>query len=465
MSSIRWPLIAVVGLLALWFVVRPAQQLPDIVLVTFDTTRADRLGAYGYIRDTSPNFDRLASQSLLFERFVVPMATTLPSHTSLFTGVYPIEHGIDGNLDRRGLEEFLQHIPAPNLAYFAEHMRSVGYNTAAFISAAPVRSGTGVERGFAHFDDVREAKRNAAETTDAAIRWLDAQDSEAPILLWVHYFDPHVKQPRPPVPRVFPVDAAFESYLESHEHLSTRGTNRRKAIRTNDRYDDQIHFMDHHFGRLIDTLESREEWSRTFVVVAGDHGEGLNQHGHAGHGGLWHGQLRSPLLIRIPGASADRFPGIVSGVDVLPTLLGRLDIPDEDDWLAQVSGRDVIQSPRASSPVLSQASGADQTASPPFHRPDSHDGAYALTADRWKYIRSSSDATMLFDLNTDPLERRDRSADHPEQIAAFEAEFQRMHREQLARRETFGGGSMEKASRETVEALRALGYVDDPETR
>lgn len=122
-------------------------SLPDLVLVTFDTTRADRLGAYGYFRETSPNFDALAAESLLFERHVVPMSTTLPSHTSMFTGVLPLEHGIEANLHMGKL-----FVPGAGLEYLAEYLADTGYETAAFISSLALSPASGVERDFSTFD-------------------------------------------------------------------------------------------------------------------------------------------------------------------------------------------------------------------------------------------------------------------------------------------------------------------------
>ena len=139
---------------------------PNILIVTLDTTRADHLGCYGYFRDTSPNLDRLAEESLLFERCIVPMATTLPTHISLFTGTYPHEHGVLANLDKNFVYE-----RDLSLVSLADYLNALDYTTAAFVSALPLRPKPGIARGFKTYVCRRSLPRRARATLTAAQGW------------------------------------------------------------------------------------------------------------------------------------------------------------------------------------------------------------------------------------------------------------------------------------------------------
>ena len=277
----------------------------DLLLVTLDTTRADRIGCYGYLDARTPNLDRMATEGLRVVDAVSPAPMTLPAHASLLTGLYPPRHGVRTN-GRYRLD--------PTHVTLAELLQQVGYRTAAFVSSFVLDARFGLDQGFDHYDGRVDSsseptfgaqnERPAEAVTDAALAWLGTQEPGLPVFLWVHYFDPH--------------------------HPYVAGT-----------YDGEIATVDRHLGRLVAAFKAVRGRDR-IVVVAGDHGESLGEHGERYHSRtLYEGAVRVPLLLWAPGLlnRAARLEGIaISLVDLLPTigrLLG-LEVP------AQVDGADLV---------------------------------------------------------------------------------------------------------------------------
>lgn len=420
---------------------------PDVVLITLDTTRADHLRCYGYFRETSPRLDELAGESILFERCLVPMATTLPTHTSMLTAVWPEEHGVLANLRRQTVYE-----RDPSLATLAELFADAGYDTAAFVSAFPLRADAGLTDGFAVYDAPGGREQRAAEgTTDAALAWL-GRAGEAPLFLWTHYFDPHSPYvPPAPWATMFTKEPALKAWLAEREieRVSRRQSKRKGrpvvADEDTNAYDGEIAYMDHHVGRLLDALRARPRWDRTIVCVVGDHGEGLNQHGEAGHGLVWDEQIRVPLLLRVPGVEPSRNTDLVSAVDLAPTLLGLVPLPGRDRLLSRASGVDVLAPDFAPRPLLAQTSDRKEQFG---------DEVIALTTERWKYLDLGTEGEELYDLAADPHELVNLAAEHPDVLAELRDLARRTIDEQRAR----GGGRAREATDEERAALEELGY-------
>ncbi len=440
-----------------------APRLPNLLVVTLDTTRADHLGAYGYFRDTSPRFDELARESLFFERAIAPMATTLPTHLSIFTASYPLEHGVLANTTHGGR----LFVPNDALRSFASHAQGLGYRTGAFVSAAPLKRGTGIEVGFESFDQPAGHERAGDATTDRAIAWLADGGSE-PFLLWVHYFDAHWPfTPPPSHAGRFRADDGLDAYIRERQIAETAPRplagiieRSREAI---DAYDAEILFQDDQLARLLDAVRERGVWEHTSVLVIGDHGEGLGQHGEAGHGGTWDEQLHVPMLIRVPGVEPRRIRETISVVDALPTWLGQLGVPELGAFVRDASGRDVLALGTAPAPlVLSQDTGRER---------GTEAYRYALTSDTWKYFRVEQDGApardQLFDLRQDPFELSDLADSKPQETAMLRRQLEARLDELRARGEALRSGrppTTVEASPEVLEQLRALGYlVDEPE--
>ena len=420
---------------------------PDLLVVTLDTTRADHLGCYGYPRDTSPRLDELAAESLLFEQFVVPMATTLPCHTSLFTGLAPEEHGVLGNLSYTG-ERF---VPPELISTFASYLQGIGYSTAGFVSGAPLKRATGIAEGFQHFDQPKGKERRASKTTRRTLNWLERNRDLEPLFLWVHYFDPH--SPYAPPKRYRKL---FEHDEDLDAHLQRREMAYKQTARL-DRYDGEIAFMDAQLGELLDAFRAAGDWSNLVVLVAGDHGEGLRQHGQLMHGLVWHEQLHAPLLMRLPGHEARRVPQLLSASDVLPTLLGQLELPDEEAFLAQVSGQDVLAPDWQGRPILSRSSVRRAN---PKGKLEPVPSTFSLTSSQWKYTSSDDGSEALYHRSDDPFELRSILDDHPDLVAELRQSLTQRLEQQRARGEELGSGRTEELDEGMLEELKELGYVD-----
>jgi arylsulfatase len=426
--------------------------------VTLDTTRADHLGLYGYFRETSPALDAFGREAIVFERCIVPMATTLPTHTSLFTATQPLEHGVLANSTQGGS----RFVPSARLRTLAQVAGEAGWRTAGFVSSAVLKRGSGIDSGFDHFDEPESEQRDAEATTRAALAWLERTPG-GPFLLWVHYFDAHWPYAPPPAyATMFSNSPELEDAIAAREiprtvlrPLANQTEETRVSINL---YDGELRFQDDQLARLLSALEARPDWEHTLVVIAGDHGEGLGQHGEAAHGGTWEEQLRAPLLMRIPGLEPRRLETLVTMVDVIPTLLGRLPASPLGALLAQASGRDVLAPGARSQPVPSQDTGRE--------RPGA-EFRWALTTDRWKYFRVEQPdggvRQQLFDRGADPFELRDVSDRHPEVMQPLAAALQLALDAQRSKGSALHDGQTPATTPPDpalLEQLRALGYVE-----
>jgi arylsulfatase A-like enzyme/Tfp pilus assembly protein PilF len=264
---------------------RQAGPRPSILLVTLDTTRADAIGPDARGVET-PAFDALAARGRRFTQAYATVPETLPSHASIMTGLYPAGHGVHENarfLDGRH-------------AVLAERLRAAGYRTAAVVSSFVLSRRFGLARGFDTYDDEqpREAsERPAAATTDRAIAFL-ARGGQQPLFLWVHYFDPHA--PYAPA-------EPFRSRYAEKPYLG------------------EIAAMDEQVGRLVKAFESSAP-APAAIAIAGDHGEGLGDHGEQQHGNLlYQSTMHVPLVLIGPGIEAGTAATPVSTRRIFHTVL------------------------------------------------------------------------------------------------------------------------------------------------
>ena len=263
----------------------PPAVRPSILLVTLDTTRADAIGPEAVGLQT-PAFNAIAARGLRFRQAYATVPETLPSHVSMMTGVYPASHGIHENA--RSL--------SPNQPLAAERLRGAGYRTAAFVSSFTLDRRFGLARGFDTYDDALpagQAERSSRDTTEAALAYLN-QAIAQPAFIWVHYFDPHYPY-APPEP--------FRSQFAAKPYLG------------------EVAAMDAQLGRLIAAFERRAPGPVAMVIV-GDHGEGLGDHGEAQHGNLlYQSTVHVPLVILGPGVKPGVSDTAVSTRHVCHTLL------------------------------------------------------------------------------------------------------------------------------------------------
>ncbi len=403
----------------------PRRPAPNILLVTLDTVRADRLGCYGHRGAQTPNLDRLAQDGVRFEVATTPTPLTLPAHATLLTGLHPLAHGVRDN----GMV-----VADLGISTLAERLSASGYDTAAFVSAFVLNRVFGLDRGFSRYDDgpsdetalIGLFRREApgSERVDAAIRWLSEHPAEAtsrPFCLWLHLFDAHAPHVAPP---------GFEVRFAANP------------------YDGEIAYLDAQVGRLVSFLEARNLARDTVLVVTADHGEGLGEHGEPTHGTfLYESTLRVPLLIRAPERLAK---GIVRGepvslADVAPTLLALAGLPPNP-----VShGVDLFGPGRLERRALLFESiyGERHFGWAPLR---------ALRRDGWKYV--DAPRPELYDLTSDPSETANRMASASSQRVArslADALTAEAHRLTRAGKATDHSDS----DAEIRSRLQSLGYV------
>jgi arylsulfatase A-like enzyme/Tfp pilus assembly protein PilF len=394
----------------------PTNSEPDlrgrpIVLVTIDTLRADRLGAYGSTRGLTPHLDRFAESAARFTAAVTQAPLTLPAHATILTGLHPARHGARTNDGFR---------LAPSVPTLAEALKAQGYTTGAFIGAFPLQSTFGLARGFDLYDESflrsgRASERPADEVVRAGLAWI-VERRHAPVFAWLHVFDPHSPY-TPPAP-----------YASAH---------------TGAPYDGEVAYTDAAIGRLFDGLRQLDLFNRATIVIMADHGESLGEHGERTHGTfVYDATIRIPLLIKLSGASAATTIDVpVEAADVAPTLAAIAGAT-----LRAVDGHNLV-------PLMRGTPGDPE-------RPAYAESYYqnvllgwsplrAVRTSRWKFIEAPR--PELYDLANDSGE----ITNEIEKRAALAAGMRRA----LPAIEGDAGPQPSSASSEAAERLRSLGYV------
>ena len=403
-----------------------------LVIVTIDTLRADRLGAYGNTTVPTPNFDRIASEGVRALDATTHVPITRPSHASLFTARYPSEHGIRDNIS----------LPlAPTVPTLAETLHADGFATAAFVSTFVLSSQSGLDRGFDHYDEAFEVpqsdeeavflstvQRRGDETLARVEQWLDARSPETRAkrtALWVHLYDPHDPYEPPE-----PFASQFADRL----------------------YDGEVAWTDTLLGRLRASLEARRLWNDALVVVTADHGEALGEHDETGHGFFaYETTLQVPLVMRGPGIPANRtVDGTLRLVDVAPTALELLGAPP----LPATTGTSIASHLAAGAPAITRPSYAESL-TPLIHYQWSD--LRVLREGQWKYILAPR--PELYDLAADPGETRDLASANTATARKLRAALEGLLRAERERAEDPAAATAAALSAETLQKLGALGYV------
>jgi choline-sulfatase len=406
----------------------PAPQAPArpsaVLLVTIDTLRADRIGIYGAKNVETPNIDRLAREGAWAPQADVHVPLTRPSHVSIFTGRYPVEHGVRDNVSPP---------LAADVPVLAEQFQRAGWPTAAFLASTVLDRQSGLARGFDLYSDRFDGgadRRSGDRVVDEAKSWLGYQVSsktpqKATFFAWVHLYDPHAPY-QPPEP------------------YATKYAGRP--------YDGTVAWSDELVGRLVASL-GEEMLDRTLVVVTSDHGEALGDHGEDVHGYfVYESTLRVPLVIRGPGVSAGTaVKGVVRSVDLYPTILDLAGLPSP----TPVSGRSIAA-------ALNGASIDEQSAFAESLVPLLHYGwsdLHAVRDGRWKYVLAPK--PELYDLDNDPRELKNLVDVEPARARAMRSA---VVAQAFSGRSAGQGGRRAAApasglSADTLDRLGALGYV------
>ena len=400
----------------------------NVVLITLDTTRADRIGAYGYEAAETPRLDKLASEGVLFEQAVTPTAFTLPSHSSIMTGLYPPFHGVRLNGGAA---------LADGQTTLAERLAASGYRCGAFVGAFVIDQRWGLSQGFEHYDDDFEmapdqrldlagVQRTADRVVDLGIDWLEAGDGR-PFFAWLHLYDPHIPY-EPPEP-----------------YRSRFGGRGKSGL-----YDGEIAFADSQVGRVLDWLEVKGVADNTIVVVIGDHGESLGDHGEKEHGYyIYDATVKVPLIVRVPGAVlADvRVPVQVRTIDVLPTVLDLVGLETPNP----VHGESLV--PLMLEPGAGEARYA-YSESMSVHLQYGWSALYSVRTSTHKFIEAPR--AELYKLSQDPTESENLIRREPEVAEGLRSTLTALREEIEA-----GAPEIQEADldEETLGMLAALGYV------
>jgi arylsulfatase A-like enzyme/Tfp pilus assembly protein PilF len=399
---------------------RPVPTGPNVLLITIDTLRADHVGAYGANGAETPALDGLAAEGVLFENSIASAPLTLPSHTSILTGMTPPRHAVRNNGIFR-LDESHETL--------AERFREAGYETGAVVGAIVLDARFGLDQGFEFYDFTMSSRRasetgyperSAEEVTDVALRWLGARERR--FFLWLHYFDPH---------------AAYQPPASFKQRFAGRP------------YDGEIAYVDQQIERIFRALRTSGEWDRTLVIATSDHGESLGEHGERTHAyTLYDAVLKVPLLVRGPGIpAASRVRELVSAVDVAPTILARAGLAP----LADADGRDLSPLWNAEPGFESRPAYAETLATQLDH---GWAPLFALRSDRHLYVRAPR--AELYDLREDPRQLANL-LDDPSSVAAEAAAILDRGLDTVLAREA--PASQLSLDAETREQLRALGYA------
>ncbi len=374
---------------------------PNILVYLIDTLRADRLGVYGYDKPTSPNMDALARDGIVFSHALAQSSWTRPSVASLFTGLHPRSHTVNGRSDA---------LP-PTATTLASVLGAAGYQTAAFVTNGNVSQDFGFDLGFDDFvylgeRDTREMHVQSDVVNDRVFTWIENRDGERPFFLYVHASDPHDPYaPRSPFRDRFVPAPRYPDRITiraMHERPPAADQTSSIARDLSALYDAEIAFNDQHVGRLLDHLKARDLYDSTIVLVVSDHGEEFYEHEFWGHGDTLYGeQLRVPFVLKLPHqASAGRVvDGLAQHLDVMPTILDLVGVPP----VAGVQGRSL-------KPVIGGAPSPSVPAVAYVNKDGHEIESYQMAG--YKIIRSRyQDAARwtseIYDLRDDPGELDD----------------------------------------------------------
>ncbi len=463
----------------------PARALPHVILISLDTVRADHLSTEGYARPTSPQLSAFGERATRFTRHDSASDMTLPSHGSMFTGLYPRAHGAHFLPTRAENAAPL----AAGVTTIAERLAAAGYVTAGFISNhAYLSTGFALSRGFQHWDDRRasawvrsdshlllrawlvaglrpllplrasEAEfRDAREMTDLALRHVAEREHAwggRPCFLFVNYMDAH--WPYLPPARFRAVAPDYRETLRTSDYhqLDREVSTLQREIRPEERdeliarYDASIAYEDDELGRLLAGLGRTLDLDAALVIVTSDHGESFGERGLIGHSDSVHQeQIRTPLLIHFPGQHEGAVDmRLASGVDLLPTILEVVGLSPQPG----VHGVSLL------SPPVERRIFAESYADPfrsAWH-PRLARMEWAVIAGREKLIASTAGASRLYDAIRDPAESTDRAQSEPGHVRALESALAAWRREVAATH-----GDSVPLDPELESRLKSLGYV------
>ncbi len=440
-------------------------ERPNIILATLDTTRADHLSCYGYEKTTTPNIDRFAREGVIFRNAYSPAPWTVPAHASLFTGLYPLQHGAHWASDSEPgvtVGKLSRHTVT-----LAESLSGVGYVTVGITGGPACSSHYGLDQGFTEYNDsllpildpavesfalfrlLRDRRslvgllsrlhiyneRKGDQITRLAIRWIERNHTRGPFLMFLNYFDPHM--PYDP-PRAYREPFGGADVVETQE----------RTWGSVPLYDGEVAYLDACLGRFFLRLKKLGVYDEALIVLTSDHGEFFGEHNHMGHmNELYEEVIKVPLIIKYP--LSQRKKGIIqrnaSLVDVVPTLLFALglDVPSgiQGGRLERPEGGVIAEVYRHKYPALWYGGGYARALK-------------ALYSGPFKYIKNFGGTSELYDVVADPAEQSNLIDVEPDAALALE----RILDQWIARHQPTDT-EREEVSPSDLQRLRALGYV------
>jgi len=406
----------------------------NLLLVSIDTLRADRLGAYGYQRPTSPNIDRLASKSIVFRDVLAQAATTAPSHRSILSGLYVFQH-------RNEVE---------GIPLLAEFLLERGYRTAAFVDGGQMSARFGMAKGFeTYFDTGLEHVEGAfvggglADINPEVIAWLKGR-TRSRFFALVHTYDVHCPYTPPEPYRSMFVEEGFEPGFEVEGKCGLTYFNKLK-LKPRDfeyisaLYDGGVRYADAKLAEILEALERLGVADRTVIIVTSDHGEALGERNFVGHNRVYDVHLKVPWILHLPTNRHLEIEGPVQLIDLLPTVLGVLGIAVPDG----LSGVDL------------GAALAEGRLSPRRSRFAEHADTSTVRVDaRWTLLLRKGTPQGLYDLHVDRTEEDNLIRQRPELVGTL---YQAYRRLQVPGDPT--RAIPDDLDEKTIEQLRALGYT------
>jgi arylsulfatase A-like enzyme/Tfp pilus assembly protein PilF len=400
----------------------------NLLVFTLDTTRADHLGCYGYKQVDTPNIDQLAKNGVLFKTAISQSPLTLPSHSSIFTGTYPLYHGVR---DNGGFYLEPEHMT------LAEMLKKRGWNTSAFVGAFVLDSRWGLDQGFDYYYDnfdfakykkvsLSTVQREGGEVIDAFFEWFE-KNNQAKFFSWIHLYDPHTPYDPP------------EPYKSQYSH-------RRWGL-----YDGEIAYVDNLIGKVLERLKQKNLLEETIIVIVGDHGESLGEHHENTHGFfIYDATVHVPLILKIPSSKLKGriIESQVNCVDILPSILQVLGISVPKE----VQGNSFLPA------ILGKDADIEQLAYSETYYPRYHYGwseLKSIRSSRYKFIHAPK--PELYDLTQDPDEKSNIYDQKASEAKRYEKELKELEEKMSV--EGIEEKNPQKMDQEAEEKLRALGYI------
>jgi arylsulfatase len=421
----------------------------NVLLVILDAARAREFGAYGYPRPTTPEIDRIASEGTVFENAFTPAAYTLGAMASVWTSQYPDRHHSEVSFSAR--------LPRDRLT-LAELLSAQGVFSAGFVANAVAGAGFGFDRGFSEFHEVFRDLGSSADVFRRAVPPFLAAHRGSRFFAYVHFREPHFPyDPPPPFDTRFGPDGPIPSLVRRDIRWITDVNQGRRTLGPEERqhlvrlYDGNLAFADQEVGALRKALEAEGLWERTVVIVAADHGEGLEEHGWIGHNvQVYDESVRVPLIVRLPrgrGPSGRRLPAFVDLLDLAPTIADLFGVLGQGGSDQAFQGRSLL-------PVLEGAPGKPLVLSRSvWDRP-----RYALRDPRFAFLYDTRTGEEgLFERGTDPGETRDVGPQQPVRTAYYRQELHHWI-VRLGQRRGAGAEAVTPTP-EQCQNLRSLGYL------